>query len=544
MLYLRQSTASQSVLIGPFVDSTDGVSAETGLTIANTDIRLSANGGNMFAKTSGGATHDEAGWYTITLDATDSATVGRLQLSVAVAGALPVFAEFQVLEEAVFDALYAASANAFTGAAGSTKVTGVVLVDTLTTYTGNTPQTGDTYALANGASGFVAIDTVVDAILVDTSTALPEVAAGSVGGLLTAATTANTGLANVTQWLGTAVATPTVAGVPEVDVTHILGDVAEGASGAIDANVVSVSGDTTAADTLELFAEALDQTTGQIDSGSFAAGAINAAAIATDAIGADEIAAGAVNKIADGVWDEILSGHTVSGSSGQALGVVPSAAQIVSALFETNASGSPTFNSYLAYIQTTRNNTTSILADTDALQPLANMLVASGAVGSTGNTTTTVHLDGLTFGDDEINDLLIVIYDDSASESHSRFITDWVLSTELATLSDALPFTPAAPDQFYVFAIRRDMRTQDITAAAANKLADHARRRTQANVETSDDGDALSVGSLYGLIQQAQESNTEDNAGKLTVYRTDGTTVLAQKDIATDTGSEPVVGIS
>jgi hypothetical protein len=32
----------------------------------------------------------------------------------------------------------------------------VTLVDTLTTYTDNTPQTGDTYALANGASGFVA----------------------------------------------------------------------------------------------------------------------------------------------------------------------------------------------------------------------------------------------------------------------------------------------------------------------------------------------------------------------------------------------------
>ena len=121
MQYLRQSTAGQSVLIGPFVDSTTGVTAETGLTIANTDIRLSANGGNMAAKNSGGGTHDEAGWYTITLDATDSATVGRLQLSVAVSGALPVFAEFQVLEEAIYDALFAASA---TGALPATLVQG------------------------------------------------------------------------------------------------------------------------------------------------------------------------------------------------------------------------------------------------------------------------------------------------------------------------------------------------------------------------------------------------------------------------------------
>jgi len=46
-------------------------------------------------------------------------------------------------------------------------------VATVTTLTGHTPQTGDTYALANGATGFAAIDTVVDAILVDTGTTIP-----------------------------------------------------------------------------------------------------------------------------------------------------------------------------------------------------------------------------------------------------------------------------------------------------------------------------------------------------------------------------------
>lgn len=38
--------------------------------------------------------------------------------------------------------------------------------------TASTAQTGDTYALANGTAGFVAIDTVVDSILVDTGTTL------------------------------------------------------------------------------------------------------------------------------------------------------------------------------------------------------------------------------------------------------------------------------------------------------------------------------------------------------------------------------------
>lgn len=113
MMYLRQSTANQSVVIGPFVDATDGNTAETGLTIANTDIRLSKNGGNIVGKNSGGGTHDELGYYTITLDATDTNTVGRLQLMVHVSGALPVYHEFQVLEEAVYDAMFASSAPGY-----------------------------------------------------------------------------------------------------------------------------------------------------------------------------------------------------------------------------------------------------------------------------------------------------------------------------------------------------------------------------------------------------------------------------------------------
>ncbi len=134
MLYLKQSTAAQSVILGPYVDDTDGATAETGLTIANTDIRLSAAGGNMFAKTSGGGTHDEAGWYTITLDATDTATVGTLQISSKVAGALAVWMECQVLEEAIFDDLFGTGAALAKAAALATLdttvgVAGVGLTD-------------------------------------------------------------------------------------------------------------------------------------------------------------------------------------------------------------------------------------------------------------------------------------------------------------------------------------------------------------------------------------------------------------------------------
>lgn len=85
------------------------------------------------------------------------------------------------------------------------------------------------------------------------------------------------------------------------------------ATGDADADVVKISTDATAADTLELFVEALDQTTGQIDSGSFAAGAIDAAAIAADAIGSSELAGSAADEIADAVVAALgVSGNAAS----------------------------------------------------------------------------------------------------------------------------------------------------------------------------------------------------------------------------------------
>jgi hypothetical protein len=72
-------------------------------------------------------------------------------------------------------------------------------------------------------------------------------------------------------------------------------------AGDIRVNVTQVSGDTTAADTLELFAEALDQSTGQLDSGSLAAGTITAASIDADAITAAKLAADVTTEIQNGL---------------------------------------------------------------------------------------------------------------------------------------------------------------------------------------------------------------------------------------------------
>ena len=106
MIYLKQSTAV-NIKIGPFLDDTDGKTAETALTIAQADVRISKNGGANAQKNSSTATsHNELGYYNIHLSATDTDTLGSLKLMVQKAGALPVWAEFSILHAKAYDAMF------------------------------------------------------------------------------------------------------------------------------------------------------------------------------------------------------------------------------------------------------------------------------------------------------------------------------------------------------------------------------------------------------------------------------------------------------
>lgn len=219
-MYLKQSTAAQVIELGPFVDDTDFKTAKTALTIANTDIKLRKHGGTTHAnKTSGGATHIANGYYHATLDATDTDTVGQLDVHVNATGALAVWVRFWVLEEAIFDALFAASAAAF-----------------------------------------------------DASQRV-----------------------DVGKWLGTAAATPTVAGVPKVDVTHFNGVAGTFAAGRPEVNTSHAAGT------------------------AWGSGAITAAAIAADAITAAKIADGAIDRAtfaADTGLQSIRSNTAQAGAAG------------------------------------------------------------------------------------------------------------------------------------------------------------------------------------------------------------------------------------
>lgn len=177
---LRQSTASQEMLIGPFLSDTDGKTAQTGLTIANTDVKLWKHGATSEAnKNSGGGTHVAAGRYYLVLDATDTDTVGALEINVVMSGALPVQKRCIVYTAAVYDALIAGSApldvnttkiggttqtardigasvllSSGTGAGQISLSSGAVTVGTnndKTGYTASTVSDKTGYSLANGS---------------------------------------------------------------------------------------------------------------------------------------------------------------------------------------------------------------------------------------------------------------------------------------------------------------------------------------------------------------------------------------------------------
>lgn len=161
--YLRQSTASQEMMIGPFLLATDG-SVVTDLTIANTDIEIYKAGATTHVdKNSGGATHASKGMYSMVFDATDTDTIGSGVAYVQVAGALPCKVNFTVLDEAVYDVMFGTVAPSTLASGDIASITEIVdaieagdvgtgiatlisrIIGTLATGTHN-PQSGDAYA--------------------------------------------------------------------------------------------------------------------------------------------------------------------------------------------------------------------------------------------------------------------------------------------------------------------------------------------------------------------------------------------------------------
>ena len=226
MNILKQSTQIV-VRVGPFVDATDAVTPETGITLGAADQAeaLKAAGAatvDISAATWAAITGAD-GWYNLTLTTSHTDTVGELAIVVQDSSVcLPVFVRFQVIEEAVYDALYAASAagplqSTVAGRTLDVSAGGEAGVDwanvgsptttvglsgtTVKTATDVETDTADiqtkigTPAGASVSADVAAVKVDTAAILVDTGTDGVVVAAGSKTGY---SLTATTGLGNQT----------------------------------------------------------------------------------------------------------------------------------------------------------------------------------------------------------------------------------------------------------------------------------------------------------------------------------------------------------
>ncbi len=327
-MWLRQSTAPQEVLLGPFLDSTDGNTQETGLTIINTDIKLWKEGATTeTSKNALGAVHIASGRYYIALDATDTNTLGKLEINVHVAGALPVRREFMVLPAVVYDALVLGTDNldvstvqlagqAVTAGAGvtfpssvasPTNITGgTITTVTTTTNLTNLPAipanwltaTGIAASALNGKGDW--LNTAGVAAAVWNAAVASYGTAGTYGALIEL---------NLDAAVSSASA-PSAATVADAVWDEALSGHAIAGSAGAGLSAAGSAGDP--------WATLLPGSYGAGTAGKLIGDNINAT-ISSRLATTGYTAAPTAAVVADAVWDELLSGHAIAGSAGAAL---------------------------------------------------------------------------------------------------------------------------------------------------------------------------------------------------------------------------------
>ena len=336
--YLRQSVAA-TIVIGPFVNSTNGYVAETALTISAADVLLSKNGA-AFAAANAAATHMTNGYYSNVLSTGNTDTLGRLTVIVSEAGALPVRLDYIVLDANTFDSLIGGTdklqidAVQHLGTAYAAPTTaGVPEVDV--TFAGGvavTSESGTAAAVALGtitlATGASAEDNVYNGwqVTVTSSTTGAKQTrqiSGYVGATRVATLSANWSITPT----GTLVydLAPDVpssgSGLDAAGVRSAIGL----ATANLDTQLVTIDDflDTEVTDIRNRLPAAL--VSGRIDAsvGAMAAGVVTAAAIATDAIDADALSADALTEIFSKIWTTALT------EAYAADGVAPTGAQAV-----------------------------------------------------------------------------------------------------------------------------------------------------------------------------------------------------------------------
>lgn len=413
MFWLKQST-SVVVPFGPMVDATDGVTLEAGLATAmdnaTTGLRLKKNGAAFVDRNDATApAYDAMGVYNITLDATDTGTLGTLRVVFEEsATCVPHWEDFMVIPANAYDALV-----------GGTDVLN----------------------------------------------------------------------ADVTQWLGTAVATPTTAGVPEVDTTHVGGTLQT--AGDIPALVTTV-------DTV------VDGIQADLDNGTDGLGAIKAdtAAVKTKTDFLPSATAGAAGgvfiagtnaaTVVTTSFTTTFTGNLTGSVGGNVDGnVAGSVGSLVGHTVQTGDNfarlGAPAGASVSADIAAVKAETNTIASNTaDNVVELA--ILTRGhieGVAQTGTLSTTQATSDLTgYAADSLIGRTLIWDSGGATHGEATTITDYTDTNGLITFN-ALTAAPANNDAFKIIPSTPTTGTADavwdeVLSGATHNVTNSAGRRLRA----------------------------------------------------------------
>ena len=382
MLYARQSTAI-IVTVGPVLDA-DGVAVTTAV-VGN--FKLSKNGGAPAAlDASATLTHRHTGKYSLSLTATDVNTVGSAEVTIdATTNECPL-KELQVIEPAVYDALFADTAAGYQvpiwSSAGATVNLSATTIATLT----NLPAITANWLTASGLA----------------TDAVEEIRNAITGGAYDLDTDAN-GRIRIVDGVGAGEINTNAGAIALVDLVTTLTTYTGNTPQTGDSYAVVNSG-TFGNSALKTLIDAVDNfvdteitdiqnrlpaalVSGRMDAsvGAMAANVLTAAATAAD-FGAE---------VADAVWDEAISGHLTSGTTGRYLS-----------------------DAYLGTVTKT------------------------GASVNDAGASTTSFATTLTEADDFWNDALL-IFTSGALAGQSRSIFDYANTNGQITLDEALTSAPA-----------------------------------------------------------------------------------------------------
>ena len=381
----------------------------------------------------------------------------------------------------------------------SLKISGVVLADTITTYTGNTPQTGDSFArIGSTGSGLTSLAPSATALstaqwsntLATNLTTLASHDPGTTIGTstLTAANVWDLATSGHTTSGTFGAAAVAAGGAGDPWSTSLPGSYGAGTAGyiignRIDAAVTSRLAPTTAGRTLDV--SATGEAGLDFDNVKDATGAHTLTNITIPTVTT------AVNL----TNNNDKSGYSINGTTTTLDALQTALNSDHGSGFWTTATGFSTHSAADVWAVATRvltAGTNIVLAKGTGITGFndiaATAIVSGGAITTSGGAVSTV----------------------TTLTNLPAVTTDWLTAA-------------------------------GVSAAGAAKIADVTLRRTMAHVFASSDGDAVTKNSLYGSVQQMQKSSVSSTT--MTILNTDGST-LGTLTVTASAGADPITGVS